>query len=41
MLRISENLPAKPTWNYKRTPRGWDTDGGRKAKVFGMGQKLT
>jgi hypothetical protein len=45
MLRISDNLPAKPSWNYKRTPRGWDTevhrDGGRKTKVLRMGQKWT
>lgn len=45
MLGISDNLPAKPTWNYKRTPLVWDTelhrDEGRKAKVLGMVQKWT
>lgn len=43
MLGISDILPAKTTWNYKKGPRGWDTevhiDGGRKPKVLGMGQK--
>ena len=45
MLGISDNLPAKPTWNYERTPRGKDTelhrDGDRKADVLGIGQRWT
>ena len=45
MLGIPNNFPAKPTWNYKRAPRGWDTDvngdGGRKVRVGRMGQKWT
>jgi hypothetical protein len=38
MLGILDNLPAKPTWNYKRTPRYIEMAGG-KQKVLGMGQK--